>query len=166
VERIVGGDVFIRVEVEPAPAALFHGPGVPSDAERLKTPAGKPDQVLLQVLDAEGVDDLELGRLSVWPLGLYEEPAIPLVEAGRDAEVCEGAVVEISQDGLLAGHLHGQVVMGAGPEPVGFLMAVDTGGASREAGAPLPTGSQARRGIEPRGLLAGAARQKCGDDRG
>ncbi len=165
VERIAGGDPLVRVEVEPAPAALFRGPGVPGDSERLQAPAGKPDQILLQVLDAEGVEDLVLGGLPVRPLGLDEEPAIPLVEAGRDAELCEHRVVEIPQDGVFAGHLHGQIVMGAGPGLVRFLVALDTGGAPCEAGAPLPAGSQARRSVELRGLLFGAARQERGEGR-
>ena len=43
------------------------------NGEALKSAAWKFDQILLQRLDAEGVPDLEVGHLSIWPLRVDEE---------------------------------------------------------------------------------------------
>ena len=48
VQRVLGVDLLLGVEVEPALPARGLGPAVPGDGERLQPATGKRDQVLLQ----------------------------------------------------------------------------------------------------------------------
>ena len=76
VQDVVVADLLVRIEVEPALAALVLRPAVPGDRERLQPAVGKFDQILLQRIEAERVFDLERGELAVRPVGLDEELAV------------------------------------------------------------------------------------------
>jgi len=56
-EHVAVAHRVVRMQVHPALTALLLGAAVPTDVERLQTPTGKLDQVLLQREDAEGVLD-------------------------------------------------------------------------------------------------------------
>src|SRR5262249_34121616 len=72
-QHVVVLDLLVRMEMEPALSALLLGAGVPGDRERLQPTVWKFDEILLQRLDAEGVFQLERGKLAVRPVGLDEE---------------------------------------------------------------------------------------------
>jgi len=57
VQRATRLELLIGVEMKPAFAAFFFRAAVPCDAERLITPSGKGNQVLLQRIYPEGVGD-------------------------------------------------------------------------------------------------------------
>ena len=97
--------------------------GVPSRCQALQTPAGELNQVLLQWSYTERVADLEISRFAVRPLGVDEELAVLLEEAGGLVKVSEGGVVEVPEHGILAGVLHGEIVVGAAPVVELLLMA-------------------------------------------
>ena len=97
-QDISSGRLFVRVEVEPA--ALLH---IPGDGEGLQPPARQLDQVLLEGFDSEGVLGLEIGGLSVGPLGVDHEAVALREETRGDAQVREGGVLEITADGGLGG---------------------------------------------------------------
>ena len=118
VQRVAGLELAIRVEVEPALPALCLGTRVPGDAERLQSPPGQLDQVLLQRMDAERVLDLEVGERAVRSVGVDEEPTVATEEAGRDAGVREARVGEVAEHRLLGRLLHRAVVMRAAPRLV------------------------------------------------
>ena len=88
-QDIVVLDLFVRIEVKPALAALFLRPAVPCDRQRLNSAVGKFDQVLLQRIDAERVFHLERGELAVRPVGLDEELAVLAKEARFHAVIVE-----------------------------------------------------------------------------
>ena len=117
VERIAGGDRFVRVEVEPL--ALDR---VPGDSERLQSAAGKRDQVLLERLHTERVADLEVLERSIRTVGGDVEASVPAEEAGLHSEMVQGGAVKVAENRLLGGFLHGQVVMRI--EPVAELLDV------------------------------------------
>jgi hypothetical protein len=127
VQDVIVRDLLIGIEVEPPLAAFFPGPGVPADAQCLVAPARELDQVLLKRRDAEGVADGIVMQLAVRAVRAHEEPAVPLEEGGGHAAMREGRVVEVAQDGLVGGLLHGEVVMRSRPEIVLLPMALDTG---------------------------------------
>src|SRR6516164_368415 len=75
-QGIVVLDLLIRVEMEPALAALFFRPAVPGDGERLHPAVRELDEILLQRIDTKCVFHFEGGELAVRAVGLDEEPAI------------------------------------------------------------------------------------------
>ena len=117
VERIAGRDGFVRVQMEP-----FALGGVPGDSERLQPAPGKRDQVLLERLDTERVADLEVLERPIRAVGVDVEPCVPAEESGLDSEMVEGGAVEVAENRLLAGFLHGEVVVRI--EPVAELLDV------------------------------------------
>src|SRR5262249_1628144 len=54
-QHVVVLDLLVRVEMEPALAALLFRARVPGDRERLQAAVGKFDEILLQRIDPEGV---------------------------------------------------------------------------------------------------------------
>ena len=62
VQHVVVLDLLVRIEMEPALAALVLRPAVPGERQRLQAAVGKLDQILLQRIDAERVLDLERRR--------------------------------------------------------------------------------------------------------
>jgi hypothetical protein len=68
-QNVVIADVLVRIEMEPALAALVRRPAVPGERQRLQPSVGKLDQILLQRIDAERVFDLEGGELPVGAVG-------------------------------------------------------------------------------------------------
>src|SRR6266481_188984 len=119
VQRIVGRDLLARVEREPVLPA-----GIPRDGQALQPPAGELDQVLLERRHAEGVLDLEVGRLAVRAFGVDEVLALSLEEARHGTGLAESHVPEIAEDGLVRGGLHGALVMRAEPFPRLLCMAL------------------------------------------
>lgn len=89
--------------------ALLHV--VPSDLQRLQTPAGLCDQVLLQRSHAEGVGHLEVGQLAVPAVGAHPKLAISLEEARRHALVTKLGAIEATQHSRRTrwSHRHGVV---------------------------------------------------------
>ena len=88
---------------------------VPGDGETLQGASGKRRQILLERLDTERVGQLEVGEPAVGTLRVDEEPAVAPEEAGSDAEMGEGRVVEVAQDGVGGRFLHREVVVRARP---------------------------------------------------
>src|SRR5262244_3170329 len=110
VQRIVGRELFVGIEGEPA--LPFH---VPSHGEALEPPPGEFHQVLLQRRHAERVLDLEVASLAVGALRVHEELAVARVEARALAEVGEGRVAKIAEHGVRGSGLHRLSVMRAAP---------------------------------------------------
>ena len=100
VEGVVVGHGLLRVEVEPALAALFLRARVPDDVQRLVAASGKRDEVLLQGIDAERVRDRVLVELPVGAVRLNEVLAVALEEGRGDAEMRERAAAEVAEDRL------------------------------------------------------------------
>jgi hypothetical protein len=73
VQWIAGLELLAGVELEPSLAALLFWPAVPGNAERLQPPAGKPDQILLQRIDAESVGDRIVVQCAVRAIGADHE---------------------------------------------------------------------------------------------
>src|SRR5205807_9119644 len=94
-QDVVVLDLFVRVEMKPALAALLLGTRVPGDGERLQPPVGKLDQILPQWIDPERVFDLESRELAVRPVGLHQELAVLPEEARVNSVIIEAGVVEI-----------------------------------------------------------------------
>jgi hypothetical protein len=127
VQRIVMGDVLPGVDVKPALPALFRRPRIPADRQRLQPAIRELDQVLLQRRDAEGVFDRVVGRLAIRAIGIDEPATVTAEEGGDLAGRLELRVIEIAKHCLLAGHLHGEIVMGALPGPQFFGMTPGAG---------------------------------------
>ncbi len=115
VQRLARPELLAGVEVEPALPARLLRPRVPGDPQRLHSPVGKGDQVLLQRVDAEDEGDLEVGEPAVRAVGVDEEPAVAAKEAAGDVAVGEGGAFEVAEHRGFGGLGHGQVVVGAAP---------------------------------------------------
>ena len=118
VQRVVRCDPFVGVQREPAPLRR-----VPRDGQALQPPARKRGQILLQRVDAEGIRQLEVGRLAVGAFRVHEESIAAAKEPRGDTEMCERRVVEVAQNRFGRGRLHGEVVVRAGPGGIGVLVA-------------------------------------------
>src|SRR5262249_54305116 len=185
-QDIVVLDLLVRVEVEPALAALLFRPAVPGDRQRLQAAVGKLDQVLLQRVDAESVFHLERGEPAVGPIGLDQKFPVLAEEAGMQAVVIEARVVEIAEHRLVGRVIHRQLVLRRAPERRLRLMtlcaslAADecgrrSGGAEQtrpwraSAGEPLPGDSARNADEEDRGCadasVPGTRRHCCSNDR-
>src|SRR6516164_3416646 len=115
-QRIVVLDLLVRIEMEPALAALLLRPCVPRNRQRLHTVVGEFDQILLERIDAEGVFHLKGGKLSVRPVGLDKECIISPKKAGARAVIIEGRIVEIAEHRFLVCVLHGVLVLRCAPK--------------------------------------------------
>ncbi len=159
VQPVIGGDVPIRIQVEPL--FLLR---VPRDAERLVATSGERDQVLLERLPTERVGDLELPHLAPRPLRDHVVSAVTGREAARDPPVLELRVPEIAAHGGRVRGCHRVVVIRADPRLRGLFVAL---------GAPFPADERERRSrdrVRPPlalpALLNGIHRQREDDDRG
>ena len=94
-------DLLVRIEMEPALAALLLWAAVPGDRQRLQPAVGKLDQILLQRVEAERVLDLERGELAVGPIGLDQELPVLAEETRAHAVIVEARVVEIAKHGFV-----------------------------------------------------------------
>ena len=82
VQRIGGRDHLVRIEVEPALAALARRADVIGEGQGLFAAIGKADQILLERFETEGIRDFEGRCLSVRPLGLDHVARAVAIEAG------------------------------------------------------------------------------------
>src|SRR4029077_8622966 len=112
---VAGGNRLLGIGMEPALPARGQRTAVPGKGESPATGAGKGDQILLQGIDAEGVDDLVIVQRPVRPVGPHEELAVLAVEARGDAKVSQRGIVEIAKHRLLGRFLHRLVVVRASP---------------------------------------------------
>ncbi|MNB97401.1 hypothetical protein D3C75_446280 [compost metagenome] len=124
VQGIAGGKALARIEGEPTLSALRLGAAVPGQGQGLQAAAGEGDQVLLQRIMAEGVEDLDVNRLALFPLETDEIVLSLAKEAGLDASFVEMGVVEIPQHVVRGGVAHGPGMVG--PLPLGHLAVVTT----------------------------------------
>ena len=134
VQPVVGA--FHLVGRQSVPLFLLN---IPGDVQTLQPAFGKRHQVLLQGVGPEGVGDLECTELPIRALGLNHELLTLAIEAGDDLVVWVGIgdITEVAEDGFVAGHVHGQVVMGAAPLVVGALVAFFALLAANERGRAL-----------------------------
>src|SRR5262245_45384313 len=130
-QDVVVLDLFIRVQVEPALAALVLRPAVPGDRQRLQAAIGKLDEILLQRIDAERVFDLEGGKLAVGAVGLHEEFPVLAEEARTDAVIVEARIVEVAEHRRLGGMLHREPMLRSAPQ---LRLRLVAAGASPAAG--------------------------------
>jgi hypothetical protein len=144
-QDVVVFDLLVRIEMEPALAALLLRAAVPGDRERLQPAVREFDEILLQRIDAEGVLHLERGELAVRSVGLGEKFSVLAEEARAHAEMLEAGVVEIAEHRLIGGVLHRVPVLRCAPQlrlrlvAAGTDLAADEGGrafAGRGAGEP------------------------------
>src|SRR6266853_916298 len=144
-QDVVMLDLVVRIKMEPALAAGFLRPAVPGKRQRLQSPIGEFDEILLQGIEAERVLDLEHAELAVGPVGLNQEFSVFAKEARVHAVIVEACLVEIAQHRLLGHVLHGPLVLRAappvrlGPMAAGASLAADEGcdgSAGRLAGWP------------------------------
>ncbi len=84
------------------------------------------DQVLLQGFVCEGIFDLEVRLLAVWPFGANEEAAIAAEELCRNATALEPSIVEIGAHRFVIGKGHRLGVMRLGECRSLFSMAGGT----------------------------------------
>ena len=103
--------LLVRIQVIPALPALGLRAAVPGDAERLVPAVRKPDQVLLQRVDAEDVRHVEVADLAVGAVGPHDVLAVAPAESRRGTGVREGGVGEVAEHGGRCGLLHREVVM-------------------------------------------------------
>ena len=120
VQHIAMIDLLARIQVEPPLAALLLRARIPGDAERLQSPIGEWNQILLQRLDTECVGHLEIRELAVRAIGANVVMAIAREEGGLDAIFHHARVVEISEHRGRRGGLHGERMVRMSPE-LGFL---------------------------------------------
>ena len=118
VEPVRRGDDLVGVQR--VPALLLD---VPGDGEGLQPPAGKGDEVLLEREPPEGVGHLELPGLAVGAFGVHEVLPVFSGEPCGLPLLREGGIVEVAQDGVLAGRGHRQGVVRAAPLLVRRLVA-------------------------------------------
>ena len=155
VQRIAGLDGLFRVKMKPALAALGLGPRIPGDGQRLKPPAGKLQQILLERRDAEHELDLVVGERAVGSVGAHDELAVPPRERRRHVAVAEMRVVEIAAHRGFVRRLHRERVMRA-------LPVLDLRSVALRAGLAADVGCELW--IRP-GRREGARRVKCARDR-
>jgi hypothetical protein len=110
-QDVVVLDLLVRIEMEPALAALLLGAVIPGDRQGLQPAVRKFDEILLQRLDAEGVFYLERGELAVRVVGLDEEFPGLAEEAGMHAVMVKVRVAEIAEHRLVGRMLHGELVL-------------------------------------------------------
>lgn len=134
VQGVAGLHIVVRVQVEPAAAALAGGPAVPGERQRLQAAVGECHQVLLQREDAEGVADLEVGDLAVGAGGAHHEAAALAQETGGRAALFEARIVEVAEHGGVGGVLHRPGMLRASPGAGFGGMAAGTGLGADEAG--------------------------------
>ena len=127
VQHVVVADVFVRIEMKPALAALILRPRVPGNRQRLDAPVREFDQVLLQGIDAERVLDLECCELAVRAVGLNEKLSILAEEARRHPVVVERRAGKIAQHCSICGVGHCLLVLRGLPEFRFGLMATGAG---------------------------------------
>ena len=127
-------DLLVRIEVEPALAALVLRPAVPGERQRLQAAVGELDQILLQRIDPERVFDFERGELAVGAVGLDQEFSVLAEEAGMHAVIIEARIVEIAEHRLVGGMLHGKLVLRAAPKLRFGAVAAGAGLAADEGG--------------------------------
>ena len=115
VQHVVVLDLLVRIEMEPALAALLLRPAVPGERQRLQASVGKLDQILLQWLDAERVLDFKRRQPAVGPVGFDEKLPILAEEAGSHAVMVDSRIAEIAEHRFVVCMLHGKLVLRAAP---------------------------------------------------
>ena len=125
VQSIPGFHVIVRVQVEPALAALLFFTAVSGDVEGLVFAVRERDKVLLKRSHTEGMGDLIVVQLAVRPVGADHERFAFFIEGRRDTVVDELGISKISQHRFLGRFLHRKVMIGAEPCPVLLLVAGD-----------------------------------------
>ena len=150
VQDVVVTDLLVRIEVEPALAALCLRSAVPGHRQGLQAAVGKLDQVLLQRIDAEGVFDLESGKLAIGSVGFDQKFAVVAKEARAHTVVVEGRAGKIAEHGRLGRMIHRMPVLRATPQLGLLLVAAGAGRAADEAGRGGIAGQPKRRGRVPR----------------
>src|SRR6516165_7672649 len=163
-QDVVVLDLLVRVEVEPALAALRFRAAIPGDRERLQAAVREFDQVLLQRIDAEGVFHLERGELAVGSVGLDEEFPLLAEEAGVHAVIVETRLVEIAEYRRVGRMVHRLLVLRHAPElrPRGMALGagIATGECERRSGGAEKTRPWRVPAGEP--LPRHAAGEDCG----
>src|SRR5215472_7707271 len=110
-QSTAGFELLLGIEVEPMLAALLSRPAIPGDAERLITPAGKCDQVLLQRIDAECIGDLIIVQRAIGTVGEHNEPVAVAEKGGRDPEMLELRAGKVAEHSRVRGAEHGERVV-------------------------------------------------------
>ena len=122
---------LLRIEMEPALAAVLRGPCVPGDIEGLQAAAGQRQQVLLQGFDTKGVAYREVLQGTVFAGGVDDEIVAVAGEGCGYPAAGEGGTVEITEYRVSCGLLHGQVMVRVlpqlvfGPVTVGTALTAD-----------------------------------------
>lgn len=111
VQWIARSEALAGVEREPALATLLLRPAVPRDRQRLEAAAGKCNQILLQRMEAKGVENPEVRRLAIFPFGIDEEDVPPAEEPSLDARLVKHRIVETAQHVVLGCVAHGPGVI-------------------------------------------------------
>src|SRR4051794_12809453 len=124
-QRIGRGELFIRVERKPAPAACFLWAAVPGKGRYLIAPAGKRNEILLQRIDPERIGNLVVVRFAVGAFGADDVFAVLVGKGGFKAEMRQAGTREIAEHGVLVRLLHRLVVMRATPELALGLVTAD-----------------------------------------
>src|SRR5215831_15968164 len=113
-QDIVVLDLLVRIEMEPALAALLPRAGVPGDQERLQPAIREFDEILLQRI--ESVFHLEGGELAVGAVGLDEIFPVLAKEARLHPVMTETCIVEIAEYRCVGRMIHRLLVLGRAPE--------------------------------------------------
>ena len=118
-QDIVVLDLLVRVEMEPALAALLLWSTVPCDRQCLDASIGEFDQILLQRIDTERVLHLEDGKFAVRPVGFDEEFAVLAEKPRFQTVIVEGCIGEIAQYRFVGRVIHRMLVLRCMPS-LGF----------------------------------------------
>src|SRR3974390_37805 len=133
VQDIVVFDLFIGIEMKPALTAFFFRSCVPGNRQRLNPAIRKPNEILLQRIDAKGVFHLELGGPAVRPVGFDDKLAVLSAETRMYAVVVETGVVEVAEYGFVGCVLHRGLVLRRAPRSYFRLVTPRTRLAADEA---------------------------------
>ena len=115
VQFVIRRNVLVGVLMKPALTAFGLRPRVPGKRERLQTPTGEFDQVLLQWLDTKCVDDPKFAIVARRIGCPHIKAVVSREELRSGTEIVEARVVEIAEHSICICDLHGELVVRAKP---------------------------------------------------
>ena len=127
VQDILVVDRFIGIKMIPALSSILLGPTVPAQLQHLNMAPGKLDHVLLQRINPQYVVHLEICILPIRSLGIDEKLVILPEEPALDPEMFIPGIIKVPENGIRICLLHGQLVVGAMPVLLSFLVAFHAG---------------------------------------
>jgi hypothetical protein len=110
-QRVIGTDVLVRIQVVPALAAILGRASVPGEWQRLQTAARQRDEILLQRHHPERVLNLEVSRLAIGACRTHDVIITAPGKAGFSIKIIERRVLKVAENRGAVGVLHRKVMM-------------------------------------------------------